>query len=40
MIVVLDYNLVDECVYWSDNLVNVLKWMLVNGVGGVDMLVW
>lgn len=40
MIVALDYNPVDKRVYWSDNSANALKRMSVNGVGGVDTLVW
>lgn len=40
MLVALDYNPVDQRVYWSDVEANKINRMSVSGVGGVDTLIW
>lgn len=40
MLVAVDYNPVDKRMYWSDVDANKINRMSVNGVGGVETVVW
>lgn len=32
-VIVLDYDVCEQCVYWFDVWIQVIKWVFINGIG-------